>query len=216
MKTTPHQAARWTPGVKALASVLILFHVLAVFWAPFRFAATPPSGLGSPFANYPDIYLFEWYYQPLFLDHGYSFFAPNPGPTHVVDYRVFDASGDVIHEGRLPDRTEHLPRLRYHRFFMLAESLNSLWVPPEGIEIPRDPADQKFFVKKRKEYLMLKEAIEQGLATKYGGSHAVVERVEHRAPTVIEFREFKWSLTDERLFQRLPERAPREKEEVRP
>jgi hypothetical protein len=213
---TAPQTATWSRGVKALASVLILYHLLAVFWAPFRFAATAPSGLGSPFANYPDKYIFEWYYQPLFLDHGYSFFAPNPGPTHVLDFRVFDASGDVIHEGRLPDLKLHDPRLRYHRFFMLAESLNGLWVPPEGLDVPRDDEDQKFFVKRRNMYLTLKEAVEQGLARKFGGSHAVVERVEHRAPTVVEFRDLKWSLTDERLFTRLPERAPREQEEIRP
>lgn len=61
-------------------------------------------------------------------------------------------------------------------------------------------------------YLSLKTSIEEGLAKKYGGSHAVVERLEHRAPTFQEFMEEEWSLTDPRLFTRLSETLPKEEE----
>ena len=114
----------WTPAIKIAASFFILFHLLAVFWAPFRLITTNPPGGGSPFVNYPDM-VFERYYQPLYLDHGYAFFAPNPGPTHVIDYRVFNDSGDVIKEGRFPWLPDCWPRLRYHRYFMLAENVSA-------------------------------------------------------------------------------------------
>lgn len=197
--------------MKIAASAFIVFHILAVFWAPFRFATLLPPEGGSPFANYPDL-VFEAYYQPLYLDHGYAFFAPNPGPTHVVDFRVFNESGDVIAEGRFPDRKEHLPRLRYHRYFMLGENLNQLWEP--AVDLPADvPAEVKRqHDRKRGMYLSLKTAIEQGLAKKYGGSHAIVERVQHRAPTFQEFMGDEWSLTDPRLFERLSEDLPKEEE----
>lgn len=204
------QPIGWSPRAKLIASLLVMFHILAVFWAPFRFATDG----GSPFANHPDIWAFEWYYQPLYLDHGYAFFAPNPGPTHVVDFRVFNESGDVIKEGRFPDRTEHLPRLRYHRYFMLSENLNQLWLPPDEPEATVPDHIRRSLIRKRAVYVMLKTAIEQGLARKYGGSHAIIERVAHRAPTFQEFMEEHWSLTDERLFERLSETLPKD-EEVR-
>lgn len=210
MKPTNPPTTRWTRPIKILVSGFILFHVLAVFWPPFRFATDG----GSPFANYPDL-LFEVYYQPLYLDHGYAFFAPNPGPTHVVDYRVFDDSGDVIYEGRFPSKKEHLPRLRYHRFFMLSENLNSLFVPPEEPAPSVSDEDRKTIARKRGIYVNLKTAIEQGLAAKHGGTHAVVERIAHRSPTAQEFWD-GWSLTDPRLFERLPERLPKSEEELRP
>lgn len=206
----PSEKSYWTPGVKLAVSALVIFHTLAVFWAPFRFATMSPDG-GSPFANYPDL-VFEAYYQPLYLDHGYSFFAPNPGPTHVVDFTVFNESGDVIQEGRFPDKSEHLPRLRYHRYFMLGESLNQLWTP--AIDFPADaPAeDRKQHDRRRSMYVSLKTAIENGLAKEYGGSHAIVERVAHRSPTFQEFMGDKWTLTDPRLFERLSEDLPKEEE----
>jgi hypothetical protein len=194
--------------IKIGASALIVFPLLAVFWAPFRFATFSPETGGSPFANYPDL-LFEIYYQPLYLDHGYSFFAPNPGPTHVVDYRVFNESGDVIEEGRFPDRSEHLPRLRYHRYFMLGENLNGLWTPADELP-PEAPVDvRRQHDRRRSMYLSLKSAIEEGLARKHGGSHAVVYRVQHRSPTFQEFMEEKWTLTDPRLFETLSETLPK-------
>jgi hypothetical protein len=198
------ETALWPAWLKACASLFIMFHVLAVFWPPFRMATMG----GSPFVNYPN-YIFEPYYQPLFLDHGYAFFAPEPGPTHVVDFRVFDQSGEVIAEGRFPNLQRHWPRLRYHRYFMLSEQLNQSYVSPAP---PPDDAPEdvkRLYPVARSRYLTLKTAIEEGLAREYGGSHAVVQRVEHRSPTYEEFRN-KWPLTDPRLFEPLPEFAAKE------
>jgi hypothetical protein len=209
---TTSTISRWLPAIKVAGSFCVVFHLLAVFWAPFRLVTTTPEG-GSPFVNWPDKLIFERYYQPLYLDHGYAFFAPNPGPTHVVDFRVFNESGDIIKEGRFPWLPDCWPRLRYHRYFMLGENLNQLFVPAEPPDAKLPPDVLKSIAKQRVNYVTLKNAIEQGLAREYRGSHAVVERVSHRAPTYQEFME-GWSLTDPRLFERLPEHLPKA-EEVR-
>ncbi len=128
-----------------------------------------------------------------------------------MDYRVFNASGDVIKEGRFPSKSEHLPRLRYHRYFMLSETLNQMWMVADEPD-PKLPEDvRKDIVKRRANYVILKNAIEQGLAREFHGTHAVVDRVVHRAPTYQEFMS-GWSLTDPRLFETLPEQPPKEEE----
>ncbi len=59
-----------------------------------------------------------------YLNHGYRFFAPDPGPSHIVRYEITmpDGSQKV---GRIPDPDQHWPRLLYHRHFMMTESLFS-------------------------------------------------------------------------------------------
>ena len=58
----------------------------------------------------------------LFQGHGYRFFAPEPGPGHFVECRftMKDGSESI---SRFPDRDAHQPRLLYHRWFMLAETI---------------------------------------------------------------------------------------------
>ncbi len=65
------------------------------------------------------------YLQAAYLNHGYHFFAPEPGPSHLVRYEVELADGSR-QSGFFPDRTRHRPRLLYHRYFMLSEHLNAL------------------------------------------------------------------------------------------
>ena len=61
-------------------------------------------------------------HRALFQGHGYRFFAPEPGPGHFVEcrYTMQDGSEQITH---FPDRQAHQPRLLYHRWFMLAESV---------------------------------------------------------------------------------------------
>src|SRR5688500_19151420 len=67
--TDPPLRGRWYK----LASALIALHLLAVWVAPF---AVPPS---SPFAQTVAT-AFRPYLEAAFLNHGYKFFAPDPGP----------------------------------------------------------------------------------------------------------------------------------------
>lgn len=61
-------------------------------------------------------------HQVLYLSHGYRFFAPDPGPSHLLVYRLHYPDGRVL-ERRLPDPQRHWPRLLYHRWFMLSETI---------------------------------------------------------------------------------------------
>ena len=69
-----------TPGWKRLISVLVALHVAAVFVGPW---AIPPHGseLARTIASG-----FGPYLQAAFLNNGYRFFAPEPGPGHLVRY----------------------------------------------------------------------------------------------------------------------------------
>ena len=119
-----------------LLPVAIVFHLTAVFVAPLAFA----SEYSSPFVN--AIYAaLRPYIAAMYLDHGYFFFAPNPGPSHLVDYKVEFADGRPPLTGRFPDLKTERPRLLYHRHFMLSESLHSryrypLTPPPEPTPPP--------------------------------------------------------------------------------
>jgi hypothetical protein len=68
---------------------------------------------------------FRPYLEATNLNHGYHFFAPEPGPSHLVRYELQLSDGSQV-IGTFPDKTEHTPRLLYHRHFMLSEYLNTL------------------------------------------------------------------------------------------
>lgn len=97
-----------------LLSAALAFHVFAVFISP---GAMPPV---SPLLQ--DGYqLARPYNQALFLNHGYHFFAPDPGASTLISYSI-PQPGDAPLVGRFPNLTIH-PRLLYHRYFMLADNL---------------------------------------------------------------------------------------------
>lgn len=104
----------WTLRTRIIVSVLVVLHLAAVFSAPF--AMPQPSSelsVGIDLVTGP-------YTSALYMRHGYRFFAPDPGPSHLLRYEVVDESGDVV-AGRFPDKSNHKPRLMYHRFFMISE-----------------------------------------------------------------------------------------------
>jgi hypothetical protein len=110
------------PWLKGLLSAAIVCHLTAVFVGPW---AMPPQGseLARAIAGSMQPYL-----QAAFLNNGYRFFAPEPGPGHLVRYEVQAGDGRRV-EGFFPDRNSERPRLLYHRYFMLSEFLNSISHP---------------------------------------------------------------------------------------
>ena len=118
----------WSVGFRGLVSVLILIHVTALFVGPC--ASPPPSSYWAQEAER----LYTPYLHATFLHgHGYRFFAPNPGPSHLVRYELLNDQDEVIGEGTFPNLKEHWPRLFYHRHFMISESLfNIANVPNEA------------------------------------------------------------------------------------
>jgi hypothetical protein len=116
--------------------VAIAFHVTAVFVAPWS-APPPSSRLAQRLAE-----LYSPYLNGVFLNHGYRFFAPDPGPSHLVRYELEMPDGTTV-EGRLPDPERHWPRLFYHRHFMVSESVFNqtepfIVTPPEDSISPED------------------------------------------------------------------------------
>ena len=112
----------WQPAVfqsrafRRLISVVICGYLLVVMLGPL---ANP---VGSEFLTRPWANAVAPLHRMLFLGHGYRFFGPDPGPGHLVVYRVTDAQ-EQLTEGRFPDREQHWPRLLYHRWFMLSETI---------------------------------------------------------------------------------------------
>ena len=187
-----------SPLGKAVISGLLLLHVAAVFIAPFSFASRVGAA-SSPFAD-GLMGLFRPYVDAMFLNHGYFFFAPNPGETHLVRYRVEFADGREPLVGTFPDLEEHWPRLLYHRHFMMAEALHSSFVPaqppPEPSPPPADaPADEqrrhqqlqaeyaeqlRFWRHRREQYEALRDSLANHLKAEHDAASVTLTRVEHR------------------------------------
>jgi hypothetical protein len=82
--------------------LLIAGHLLAVFSEPFHFFARSEIQTASDATAIRN--LVRPYSQWMFLDHGYFFFAPNPGPGHLL--RIV-ASDDPVPP--LPDDRRSTP-----------------------------------------------------------------------------------------------------------
>jgi len=108
---------RWgRPVGFVLVNVWLVYHLAAIVLAPW--SVPPASRLVQN----------SWravgaYDQILFLNHGYHYFAPEPGNSTLVAY-VLEMPDGSLQTGRIPNRDIH-PRLLYHRHFMLTESLAS-------------------------------------------------------------------------------------------
>lgn len=167
-------------------SLLVSFHVLAVFVGPWSAIREQASPLAQDLRS-----LMGWYIEPLFLSNGYRFFAPEPGPSHLVRYEVTRRNGEVV-RGRFPDRNTEWPRLLYHRYFMLSETLNSMR-PPEGV-----PAGD------RVTYDLYVRSYARHLAKKYDGRQVKLFLVEHAIPSIDDIQAGKVSLAQEHFYQELP------------
>ena len=98
----------------AMLSLWLAFHVFAVFISP---AAMPPA---SPLLE--DGYRLALpYNEALFLNHGYHYFAPDPGASTLIAWEI-PREGEAPAVGRFPEVSIR-PRLLYHRYFMLAENV---------------------------------------------------------------------------------------------
>lgn len=103
--------------IRAVVSLLILVHLAAVI--------LPPTSMeGSPLAS-RGWYGLRAYIEAAYLNHGYHFFAPQPGPSHLIRFELELDNGDR-QDGIFPSKDNNWPRLLYHRHFMLTEFLNVL------------------------------------------------------------------------------------------
>jgi hypothetical protein len=107
-------ATGWHRWLRVAVNCWLVFHVAAIVIAP---AAVSPSS---------DIIQAGWdvcqpYLQLLDLNHGYHFFAPEPDDSTLLAFEAERADGSVV-SGRIPNR-DIVPRLLYHRHFMLTEQM---------------------------------------------------------------------------------------------
>jgi hypothetical protein len=199
--------ASWSVRRRLVVSVLLLFHLLAVFLAPFTFASSGPDAT-SPFAL-ALMNRMRPYIDMLYLNHGYFFFAPEPGPSHLLRCRLEFDDGREALELIFPDRNEQWPRLLYHRHFMLTEQLNALFIPAEP---PEDlPEVRAAWRRQRAVYEMRRASFEQHLRHRHGASRVEMVRMQHRPPAHAEALE-GLRLTDPSLYRDLSENWDDEEE----
>lgn len=134
--TAPHPPAsalptetvwgRW-PWLRRAVSVGLILHLFALVIAPLAVAPTSPLWQRAWL-------VFRPYLEAMNLNHGYHFFAPEPGPGHLVHYELRFEDGRV-EKGLFPNASQQQPRLRYHRHFMLSEFLNNLAIDDSRREV---------------------------------------------------------------------------------
>ena len=192
------QASGLQPWAKSLVSLLLMLHIAAVAIGPMAFISR--SGVGASPLMEPVARFFRPYINAMYLNHGYAFFAPDPGPNHLVDYTVEFADGRPAVTGRFPELKTERPRLLYHRHFMLSEALNTRFAPPTFDPEPSPPpltasaAERQRHVETkrryeqakarwqhaRKQYEAMRKSIENHLKLSYGGDRVKIVRIEHR------------------------------------
>src|SRR5215467_5512822 len=135
------EASQPAPGKLAthwrvLISVAILAHLTAIIAAPMAVGPSSELQQNLVVAVHP-------YLDACYLNHGYRFFCPEPGPGHVVRYQLVMPDGDTV-TGTFPDKQTEWPRLFYHRHFMLSEKLANMLVPTEVPRAQRNEAMKPF------------------------------------------------------------------------
>ena len=106
----------WSTQARGLASLALVAYLAIVLIGPMS------NPIGSQHFSTPIAQKVSPLHRALFLGHGYRFFAPDPGDSHRLLYRGVRADGTEF-SGHFPDRDEHWPRLLYHRWFMLSETM---------------------------------------------------------------------------------------------
>ena len=183
---TPPTAPRWPVWLRVIVSLIVAFHVFAVFvgpWAMPQQASPLAADCGAAIRPYIDAF---------YLNNGYRFFAPEPGPSHLIRYELKLADGSQI-KGQMPDRQANRPRLLYHRYFMLSEFINTLHVTD-----PQAPAEAKQL------FNLYVRSYARHLAIKYDAQQVKLTLVEHLLPGIEQVRRDKMKLEDPRLYDELP------------
>lgn len=199
---TGSSARRTATAWKWWLSGLLVLHLLAIVAEPFQFFTRSPRGT-SPAADVIRSGLAP-YVEFAYLNHGYFFFAPEPGPSHLLECTLTFADG---REARLrfPDRKAQWPRLLYHRHFMLAEFLHQLHVPPPPTDASIDPQLFRDWRRERQRYEMIRDSMIEHLKQRYGAAKVEITRLEHRLPSSEEVLDRGLPLDAPELYVPLPD-----------
>ena len=202
MLSRPHETAGPAmPSRRARLgiSALVIGHLWAVVGRPFEFATQGNFGT-SPSAStfYAPV---RAYSQFAYLDHGYAFFAPDPGPSHFIQAEIKHSGGERV-EPKFPDLADQWPRLLYHRHFMLAEFFNDVYHPPGNPppEIAANAIATAEWVRGRKRFDDVRDSVLHHLQVENPRCEIAIRRVEHRQPGLPEFFQGGIGTRDPRLM----------------
>lgn len=106
----------WAKPKRRLVSLAIVAFLFVLIIGPLS------NPVASPYLSGPIAEKISPIHRALFLGHGYRFFGPDPGPGHLLVYQGQRADGSQF-EGVFPDSNNRWPRLLYHRWFMLSETV---------------------------------------------------------------------------------------------
>jgi hypothetical protein len=160
----------------------------------------PPSFAATPLKQ--EVYM--PYLEMMFLDHGYKFFAPEPGSSHLIKYQIETDDGATL-EGIFPNLQEEWPRLLYHRHFMLTETMGSeSLAPPAPDELPASAppptwANRPLTQRER----VLAQSFAEHLKAKYHARRVTLTLVQHAFPGVEHVRQGR-KLDDPQLYSYRP------------
>ncbi len=203
MPASPKPAASISAKLKCLLSLLLVMHLAAVAIPPFTFA-TRSGYESSPLANV-GMSIVQPYANALYLNHGYFFFAPSPGPSHLVEYDVEFKDGKK-ETFRFPDRQSQRPRLFYHRHLMLAEWLHANYPATSAPDwVPRE--EQQF---QQENYQRVVDSFRQHLQQLHGSQRVTLRRLEHQLIAPEDYLQGERDLNASHLYQRLPVTAATE------
>ncbi len=119
----------WHVAWKVFASLLLSFHLVSMVVASY--CTGPASELA--YAAYS---VCGPYAQVMYVNHGYRFFSPEPGPGNLVEFEALRSDGTRQTE-TIPNRGPggQWPRVFYHRHFMLTEFLAASTDRPQTLEL---------------------------------------------------------------------------------
>lgn len=166
----PANQKRLSTIAKWAISLALVFYLGLLFLGPLS------NPVGSEWLTRPLAKKVRPLHRALFLGHGYRFFAPDPGPSHLVEFEIAKDDGSVF-SGRFPDRDDDdhaFPRLQYHRWFMLSETIWS--------EHSTTPIEADFLARQQR---LEKLAIQKKIA----GHHDIAKRL--RADIVNQKRNYE-------------------------
>ena len=189
-----------SPRVKVLLSFLLTAHLFALVLPPLSVQTRGPIG-PSPSVS-TGLEWVEPYSQLLYIDRGYAFFAPDPGPSHLIQAAITGPDGQR-REKIYPDIEQQRPRLLYHRHFMLSEFLQEIYHPPGPPEELQkvDPQEAQYWSVARARYESVRQSIMDHLRHEYSGNDVAIARIEHLLPNLIDYQQEPVELTDERLYR---------------
>lgn len=168
-------ASRLATHWRVLISIAILLHLTAVIAAPWS-GPDPPGPLVAaivrPFGPYLDA---------TYSGHGYRFFCPAPGPSHLIRYTLKLPDGTTIGDV-IPNLQTEWPRLLYHRHFMLTDKLANIWSPDEP-DSRAPPEEREEWRKSRAVFETIVRSYAMHLISSTGATEATLEFVRHNLPS---------------------------------